>query len=105
MHEAEGAKFPAERAKREVDRMDLGKFLHIEASLSLFAAFGLGVASALLLTRAPKAVVAHSRAPEPGTSSAGFQPFLGPLEGEDTDDLFHLPSHIVVVDDRGTAQS
>lgn len=105
MHQAEGAKFPEARAKRELDRMDLSKFLHIEASLSLFAAVGLGVASALLLTRAPQAVVAHSRAPEPSAPSSGFQPFLGPLEGDDADDLFLLPSRIVVVDDRGTAQS
>ncbi len=66
LHSAEGASDAEILARTELDRMDVAQFLHIELTVGLFVGLAIGLAVALLLNRAPPAVVAfHKRVPPP----------------------------------------
>jgi hypothetical protein len=71
MHEAEGARDAAVRAQDELAQIqeDPERYAALEASCEMFLATALGIAAALWITRAPRAVVAF-RAPVPPESAA-----------------------------------
>lgn len=103
MHRQEGAVYPENRAHRELQRMDVGRFLHIEASLSLFAAVAAGLGLSLLVTRAPQAVVAFGDGRDTTASAGVFLPAPSSAEPDPDDDLFALPTALRFAEDPSAA--
>ncbi len=65
LHRAERADDPLDMARRELREMDVAHYSHIELTFGFFVAVALGFAAVLLVTRAPRAVVAFVRREPP----------------------------------------